>query len=422
MRRRTAPILLLGCLMALVIPSAASGDDLRDDQWYLADYGFETVWQTTEGEGVLVAVIDSGIDATHPDLAGAVRPGIDLTGESSDGTTAIGGAGRYHGTAVASLIAGRGHGDGGADGVRGVAPAAELLPVAMASSAAGDDIYEQLPEAIRYAVDHEADVINISLGESMDEYNPYYEAWTEALAYAASNQVVVVAAVGNLYTGGVSGPANMASVVGVGSVDREGAVSPGVTAKGPEVAVAAPGSTSLCTAHVSATPCEGFPAAGEEAGYVSFTGSSGAAPIVAGTAALIIAARPGISAADVVQRLVSTADNPAGPGQRDDDLGFGRIDPVAAVTSEVASVDENPLGVPAGTTTREPDDVATTTTTTTTPGATSGTAPDASGSTSADGGGVSPLAWVLVGATALAVATAAAVLIARRRRSAGTGF
>jgi len=160
---------------------------------------------------------------------------------------------------------------------------------------------------------------------------------------------VVVGAAGNdggdLF--GIEAPALFPSVVAVASVGQDGAVSPGVSAVGPEVAIAAPGSTDTCP--LDSFDCTGYPAATAGDGYTtSFTGTSGATPIVAGTAALIIGANPGISAADVVNRLVQTAKNPAGPGERDEEIGFGVLDPVAAVTADVPSVDENPLGVPDG--------------------------------------------------------------------------
>ena len=140
----------------LTTAAPARAETVRGYQWYLDTLRISQAHKLTKGGGVTVAVIDGGVDATHPDLRGQVLPGHGLGGDAAaDGRRDSDDIG--HGTAMAGLIAGRG---GGEDRLLGIAPAAKILPVSTGAR------FEpgELPTAIRWAVAHGADVINLSLG------------------------------------------------------------------------------------------------------------------------------------------------------------------------------------------------------------------------------------------------------------------
>ena len=318
-------------LAALVLSSGgpASADAIRNREYWLAGYGITEAWNTTRGEGVTIAIIDTGVDATHPDLAGAVVAGEDFTGNGRGGKPV---AGQSHGTSVASLAAGRGHGSD--DGVIGVAPAASILS---ASVAFGDGIDSdtQVADAINWAIDNGADVINMSFTrETLD----WPESWDTAFLRAEKAGIVMVAAAGNRGSGTavVGAPATIPGVLTVAGVDAAGTSSTKASSQGITIGVAA--------------PSERLVAAVPGGGYTSFTGTSGAAPIVAGLVALVKAAHPELSAGAIINRIVRTA-RPAGADGVDALYGYGLFDaaaavsdaPVEAVTAAEAA-NGNPLG------------------------------------------------------------------------------
>ncbi|BCL15699.1 type VII secretion-associated serine protease mycosin [Micromonospora sagamiensis] len=306
------------------VPAGAAVPPL-ERQWHLDALRVGEAHRISTGEGVTVAVIDTGVYAEHPDLAGRVLDGTRLIGRDDKGKVDE----RNHGTGVAGLIAARGGGRGRA---LGIAPGARILPVTVATNTfAGSN----LPEGIRYAVDHGATVVNISNGGPTTS-----SALTDAVRYAQSKDVVVVAAAGNAEQGdtGVLYPARLPGVIAVGATGRDGEPWSGGT-RGEQIAITAPGVDVSTTAGRWSDLTEG--------GYVTVDGTSAAAPLVAGAAALIRARYPEASAAEVVNRLVSTARD-AGPPGRDDRYGFGGLDLVRALTADVPPVDANPLGaVPA---------------------------------------------------------------------------
>jgi type VII secretion-associated serine protease mycosin len=329
--RVTAPLaLLLAAASALLIasPSPAHADSIRDREYWLADYGITTAWNTTRGAGVTVAVIDTGISDDHRDLEGAVAGGTDFSGEGSDdGRTPVGTDDPNHGTMVASVLAGRGHGD---SGVIGVAPEASLLSISIGfgSSDTSDDPDQQIADAVTWATDNGASVINMSLTRNTADWP---ESWDTAFLYAKDHDVVIVAAAGNRSDGttAVGAPATMPGVLTVSGLTREGNASVESSAPGVTVGVAAP-SEDL----VGAVPGDG---------YVVWGGTSGATPIVAGAVALVRAAHPDLRAADVINRLTSTAIDD-GPDGYDPVFGFGRLDVAAAVAADIPATRENPMG------------------------------------------------------------------------------
>jgi subtilisin family serine protease len=272
-----------------------------------------------------VAVVDGGVDSTHPELAGQVLPGAGFGSDAArDGGRDDDEGG--HGTAMAGIIAARD--DGAGDVVVGVAPAAKILP--MSTGAEADTV--EVARAVRWAVDHGADVVNLSLGSP----GPAFRMEAQAIEYALERDVVVVASAGNAAPGDleINSPANIPGVVAVtGSTQRAGFWSGSVT--GPEAAIAAPapGIRSPVPTRVSAD------------GLDTGAGTSNSAAVVSGVAALLRARFPDLDAANVVNRLIRTAVD-AGPPGRDDHFGFGVVDPVAALTADVAPVTANPLLAP----------------------------------------------------------------------------
>ena len=316
----------LSILSAVAISSPASADTIRDRQYWISDYGFNKVWETTKGAGVKVAVIDTGVDAEHPDLEKAMFGGTDVSsiGDAS-GYLPVGEV-SHHGTMVASLLAGRGHGED--EGVIGVAPEAELLSVSMAFGAQTLNTDDQVAAGIKWAVDAGAKVINLSLTRNSKDW-PL--SWDEAFLYAFENDVVVVAAAGNRADGTeqVGAPATIPGVLVVAGVDRNAVASSAASTAGLSISVAAP-ATDLVSA---------FPG-GE---YKIWSGSSGAAPIVSGLVALVRAKYPELDANNVINRIIETATQ-VGTENYSSEYGYGLIDPEKALSAKVASVTENPLG------------------------------------------------------------------------------
>ena len=355
--RTAAAALCTAVLLPLLAPGAASADQWRDKEYWLADYGITEAWKTSKGAGVKVAVIDTGVDAGHPDLAGAVTGGTDASGAGDPNGTKGLGSTPEHGTLVATLLAGRGHEkpeadkdkekdkDGGKDkdedkkeagrteGIIGVAPEAELLAVSTwigGTNPGGVPIDTQIPNAVRWAVDNGAQVINMSLGSTSTAWP---ESWDDAFLYAEQHDVVIVAAAGNRGVGmvQVGAPATIPGVLTVAGLNRQGEASWDSSSEGISIGVAAPAEDLI----------GGLPEG--TARYAEWEGTSGAAPLVSGVAALIRSAHPELSAADVVNRIVSTARDAGQPGI-DTIYGYGILDADAAVNADVPSVTSNPLG------------------------------------------------------------------------------
>jgi subtilisin family serine protease len=330
LNRRVAPIALavIGLLVgpAVLLPSAAQADQIRDRQYWLSEYGIERAWQVTKGAGIRIAIIDTGVDGSHQDLRGAVVAGSDFSGlGDDDGQTPVG-QDRRHGTMVGSLAAGRGNNS--IDGVIGSAPEAEILSLSMSFGGGTIPPDDQIARAVRYAVDNGADIISLSLTRNTRDWP---ESWDSAFSYAAENDVVVIAAAGNRGSGteAVGAPATMPGVLTVGGVNREGKVSATASAQGITLGVMA--------------PSEGLVGAIPGGGYVAWSGTSGATPIVAGIVALVRAAHPELDAANVIHRILSTATSVT--QETPDPLyGFGIVNAYEAVTAEVALVSKNPLG------------------------------------------------------------------------------
>jgi type VII secretion-associated serine protease mycosin len=309
--RRAAATIALTVVIAPLPAGVARADAVRDAQWHLTYLDIATAHQLTRGGGVTVAVIDSGVDATHHDLVRNILPGVDLADRDNDDAWTP----EDHGTGVAGVIAAHGHGPGGGDGTLGIAPDATVLPIRITT----DDEEQQLAadliaDAIEAAVEGGAGVINISLSSGPTELDE------RAVAAARRNDVVVVAAAGNLPDDEtVVFPAALPGALAVGATDEDGDRAE-FSVSGPELALTAPGDDIITT--------------GVGDGYVRASGTSVASPIVAGAAALVRARFPDLSADEVIHRLVSTATD-AGPSGHDEEFGHGIVDVVAALTAEV---------------------------------------------------------------------------------------
>jgi membrane-anchored mycosin MYCP len=296
--------------------AAAPAPVVSEAPWPQQRFAPERLAALADGHGVLVAVIDSGVDAGHPQLADAVAVGVDLLDTGQDGRLDCVG----HGTAVASIIAARAR-----PGVafRGLAPAATILPVRVSErveieqGAVGRTLTASgIATAVRLAADRGARVINLSLTTERDD-----PALREAIRYALVRDVVVVAATGNRHDRGdpVPFPAAYPGVIGVGAIQPDGTRLP-ASQTGRYVDLVAPGANVLAAARGS--------------GHAAYTGTSFAAPYVAATAALVRQYWPALSAAEVGARITATAD-PALHGAGSAEYGAGVVSPYRAVTSRV---------------------------------------------------------------------------------------
>jgi subtilisin family serine protease len=278
-------------------------------------------WRLSQGRGVTVGVLDTGVDTGAADLSGSVSTGPDYTlGTDPPGYQPP----HLHGTFIASLIAGHGSGPGRAGGIIGVAPAARVLSVRVIldDQEPGVGPYNTDPRfadaigrGIRYAASHGAGVINMSLGSVEPS-----RAMQAALAYAVSRGIVVVASAGNSGATGpaytpYSYPASFTGVVSVAAVNDSGVRAP-FSDRNSSVVLSAPGVNVI--------------GAGPGGTYLQASGTSPASAFVAGVAILIRSAYPGLSPAQVEQAMISSAVRRPAAGYSPA-TGFGEVDAAAAL-------------------------------------------------------------------------------------------
>ena len=265
----------------------------------------ERAWDMGRGDGVRVAVVDSGVDDTHPELAGAVVARYNAVDGSATVTDQAG-----HGTAVASVIAAEtteATDTGGpvGTGMAGAASGADVLAVKV-EDAQGDIWSDAVAEGIRWAVANDADVINLSLGGA--DPDPLTR---DAVAAARAAGVVVVAAAGNTPTTVQEYPAAYPGVVSVGATTADGTSRTSFSTYGSWVSLGAPGEDVLAAVPVATDTSDGT-----ADGYEVVAGTSFSSPLVAAEAALVLGRNPRLSGTDVERALLSAHDGRA--------LGFGR--------------------------------------------------------------------------------------------------
>ena len=319
-------------------------DPLVSKQWYLPYSGFYTPWVTLPAlETIPVAVIDSGADTSHPDLAGRILDSKSFVGGSAR-TDTLG-----HGTFVAGLIAAELN---NGIGIAGLAPSAKLLVAKVVTKSRAIPV-EAEARAIRWAVDNGARVINMSLGGVRDPLDPdrdtYSRLEADAVAYAVSSGVVVVAAVGNSDQAPTSPwkyasyPAALPHVLGVSATTDTGGIPSFSNRDFVYNDIAAPGLQILSilprplTARFPSCSEQGYSSCGPDE-YREAQGTSFAAPQVSAAAAVLLSLHPTLFPEQVTKILESTAiDLDASTGctacasGRDAYSGWGRLDVAAAV-------------------------------------------------------------------------------------------
>jgi membrane-anchored mycosin MYCP len=280
--------------------------------WGMLRMAPQQAWPYSRGAGVTVAIVDSGVDASLPELAGRVTAGDDIIPGTGRGNTDYLGSG----TAMAGIVAARSVTAGGTGGAVGMAPAATIIPVRVAPTKVTVPVPDQV-RAIQVAVSADAKVL--ALGGYIDPADP---AVASAIGAAASHDVVVVAGAptGSSRSSTASGgAATTAGVIWVGAINIDGA--PAANYQPGAVDVVAPG---VDVAGLSITGT----------GQSEVSGTPYAVAFAAGEAALVRARYPDLTAAQVVRRIETTADR-MGSSVPDPIFGWGLIDPEAAVTSRV---------------------------------------------------------------------------------------
>ncbi|MFJ9311339.1 S8 family serine peptidase [Streptomyces cyaneofuscatus] len=309
-QKRVLSALAVAASWSVVLAGAAqpaAAADVQPKQWYLSALQAEEMWKVTTGEGIKVAVIDTGVNASTSSLRGQVLKGTDATAAEGDENDDYNG----HGTTMAELIAGTGKGGG----LKGLAPGSKIIPVRISN-----DDFQKKPSlnatewanAIRAAADSDAKIINMSFGGEFS-----LDSEREAVKYAESKGKLFFASVGNNAEGGNGDlyPASYPQVVGVASADQKGKVSK-FSQNGNSVDVAAPGSDIPRWCDNSFQKyCDGI------------GGTSSATAIASASAALVWSAHPDWTANQVLNVLFDTASRTWKKGDRSAYLGHGLIRP-----------------------------------------------------------------------------------------------
>jgi subtilisin family serine protease len=349
-RVRTAEVAAMALAtgwIGLLAATPAHADVARSAEgWVISDLELTQAWQQTQGSGVTVAVIDSGVDPDVSDLVGSVINGPDYSGVDTPSSNPNWGV---HGTWMASLIAGHGHGTGtGLDttsGILGAAPESKVLSIRVITDS-GDPNYaeyqkesaaqgqSELAEAITYAVSQHAGVISMSLG-----YSSQSLAVRKALQDAYNHNVVVVASAGNSGdSAGATGegqapysfPADYPGVLGVAAVNESGQPA-SFSSENLSVQAAAPG--------------DRVPAQGRDGQYWYVSGTSPACALTAGVVALIKSAYPHLTDSQVISAITSSTTPGTRPaGGWDQQIGFGVVNAARALAAAGAI---NAAGAPA---------------------------------------------------------------------------
>ena len=286
--------------------SATPNDPSYSSQWHLPKIQAPSAWNMTTGSaGVPIALIDSGVDSTHPDLGPKIVAGWNYVGNNSDTSDQLG-----HGTETAGVLAAASN---NGFGIAGVSWANTLMPLVVLNGA-NFAYYSDIASAINYAADHGVRVVNISLGGSTPS-----SVIQSAVDYAWGKGTVVFAAAGNSSNSTPNYPAACTNVVAVSATDTNDALA-WFSSYGSNIDVAAPG-TSIVTTVMGG-------------GTSAVDGTSFSSPIAAGVAALMLAANPSLSATQLVSLLEQNSDDLGAPGW-DPQFGWGRVNAYRAVTAAI---------------------------------------------------------------------------------------
>ncbi len=282
-------------------------DILYSWQWHLPDIQAPAAWDITRGDPqIIIAVLDSGVDSTHPNLGGGkVINGYNFVNNTPDATTDLFG----HGTMIAGIAAA----PAGVGGVVGVCPDCSIMSVVVADKKGLSNDFD-LARGIRYAADHGAKIINISYGGGAN-----IPVLHDAVNYAWSKGAVIVASAGNASSSSLSYPAAYVNVIAVSAIDQDNKPA-NFTDYGTWIDVSAPGVGIITT--------------GLHGKYASGSGTSFSAAIIAGLAGLIYSANPNLTNTQVVNMITNYADN-MGTAGFDDYYGFGKVNLQKALTEAV---------------------------------------------------------------------------------------
>ena len=289
-----------------VSPDFAVNDPSFSSEWHLAMIAAPAAWDLAPGAaGIVVGVVDSGVDGTHPDLASRMVPGYNFYDGNTDSSDVYG-----HGTWVAGTVAAAGN-DG--VGVSGVAWQSKIMPVRVSDST-GVAYISAIANGIMWAVDHGARVVNVSFGGMAGS-----ATISNAAQYARSKGAVVVASAGNCSC--VDATAENVYVLSVGATDQNDALA-SFSSRGNYVDLSAPGVSILTT--------------NPGGGYVYAQGTSFSSPIVAGVVALMMKANPSLAPVDLVTLVKANADD-RGTAGWDSSFGYGRVNAYRSVAAAAAS-------------------------------------------------------------------------------------
>ncbi len=292
-------------------------DPLYTSQWHLPKISAPQGWDISTGSSVVdIAIIDSGVDPSHPDLAGKLIPGYNFLGGNTDTHDVLG-----HGTAVAGTAAAAGD---NSLGVAGVAWQNSIMPLVVLDST-NYATYSNIAQAITYAVDHGARVINISIGGSSSS-----STLQNAADYAWSKGAIIFASAMNNSTSTPYYPAACSNVVAVSATDSSDNLAT-FSNFGSWIDIAAPGTSIYTTTNGG--------------GYGTWNGTSFSSPLSAGLAALILSVNPVLANQQVVDLITGNADDLGAPGF-DQSFGYGRINVYRSLAAAQGAVPQSDTSAP----------------------------------------------------------------------------
>ncbi len=293
----------------LAEPALVPNDTSYASQWHLPKIAAPAGWDITTGSSTVdVAILDTGVDPDHPDLAGKLLPGYNFYTYTTDTHDVYG-----HGTKVAGSAAAI---TNNGIGVAGVAWKNPIMPLVITDTT-GYATYTRMANAIIYAADHGVRIINISFGGTSSS-----TTLQSAVDYAWNKGAVIFASAGNYNTSTPYYPAACNNVVSVAATDANDAKA-SFSNYGTTIDIAAPGVSILATA--------------DGGGYASVSGTSFSSPIAAGLGALILSVNPTLSNAQVVDIITKNADDIGTPGF-DQYFGYGRINVLKSLTAAQSAV------------------------------------------------------------------------------------